>query len=378
MFATVLLIIAFLDDFDRFEGPALSGIPKSAHASQRDSLSIADLGNLPNVLNGSRSPLVVVKTGESNPARLLVTPALRKPPGGVGEPIPILVIERFDTFEAGPATRRIAHGRELILFDGFRLDLDSGQVVPEGQGGDVQFLATGEGGPRLVVLKPSTMFTLAKSPLPHEAKANQPSSGRIVAKSDFAGLFRLYANGQSSGRLELNVDETGVVTGRLRSDQTGGSYKITGQAGGDPANKIRLAIEFPRTRQEFDGFLFVEGKGAIAGSFLLLDKPYGFFAVREGGLLVPDGEDLGIKRLDDVKPGKLAIQATAQGFLLNGKPVNEAAILDAMKSAVAEQPTSWALIDVSSDVPAGKLLKLIEALRNAGAADVRVRALTQG
>lgn len=373
MLFAALILLGFVDDFDRLDGSALSGIPKSSDATRTESLSVKELGNMPSVLAGSRSPLVIVRTSELNPARLLVSPALRNPPEGKGEPIPILVIERFDTFEAGPATKRIARGRDLILFDGFRFDLDSGQVVPDGQGGDIQFLATGDGGPRLVSLKPATMFTVGKSPLSKEAKANQPSSGRVVTKSDFAGIYRLFANGQSSGRLELNVDESGVVTGRLRSDQTGGSYKVTGQAGGDSANKIRLAIEFPRTRQEFDGFLFVEGKGAISGSFLLLDKPYGFFAVREGGTLVPDGDDLGQKPFEDSKPGKFAISMTPSGCAIDGKPIEDAAIIKAFQTAQAADPSTWIQIESSPDVPAANLLKLTEALRDAGANHIRLR-----
>ncbi len=375
MLAVILLLIGIVDDFDRLEGPALSGIAKSADATKRDHLSISDLGNLPNVLEGSRSPLIIVKTDEVNPARLLVSPALRKPPGGQGEPVPILVIEKFDTFEAGPATRRIARGRDVILFDGFRLDLDSGQVVPDGQGGDIQFLATGEGGPRLVALKPATMYTLTKSPLAKEIKANQPTSGRTIAKSDFSGLFRLYANGQTSGRLELQVEEGGAVNGRFRSDQTGGAYKVTGQAGGESANKIRLAIEFPRTRQEFDGFLFVEGKGAITGSFLLLDKPYGFFAVRDGGTLVADGEDVGKTTFDETKPGKFVIIITSKGSSMEGKPIEEAAILVAFKSALAADPSISVSIESPKNLPAATMLKLAEALRSAGATVIRLRAI---
>jgi hypothetical protein len=44
-----------------------------------------------------------------------------------------------------------------------------------------------------------------------------------------------------------------------------------------------MAVKFPRSRGDFEGYLWTEGKGAMAGTFRLLDKTFGFFAVREGG-----------------------------------------------------------------------------------------------
>ena len=198
------LILAFsllrtpVDEFERLEGAALVAAAKATDAPARERLTVADLGTLPTVLPGVRSPLLVVVTGEKNLARLIVSPALRNQPGG-GEPIPILLVERFDTFEAGPATTRLARGRDLVLFDGFRLDLDSGQVVPDGQGGDLRFVVAGDGGPRLVPIEPATIHVPAKSPMP-EAEPDQPSPGRAVLEADFAGTYQMFANGQATGR----------------------------------------------------------------------------------------------------------------------------------------------------------------------------------
>ncbi|MDB5349834.1 MAG: hypothetical protein JWN86_1081 [Planctomycetota bacterium] len=367
-----LATLSFADDFDRLEGPSLSGIPKHADSMARESLTIVELGALPNILAGARSPFLVVKTDEGNYARLLVSPALRKPPGGQGEPIPILIVERFDTFEGNSATRRIARGRDLTLFDGFRLDLDSGQVVPDGQGGDLQFVGKGESGARLTATKPAQIFTLAKTPLPTSAGGSKPSVGRTIAPEDFAGTYRLFANGQSSGRLELKVGEGGGVTGRFRSDQTGGAYKVTGDVGKDSPNRIRFSAELPRTRQEFDGLLFLDGKGAISGSYTLLDRTFGFFAVREGGTYLPDGEDLGGKGIEAERPAKVVVDLTSAGCTLAGKSLDDARLATAMKAAVNAEPSSWAQIRVAKDVPAGRLLKVIEILTESGATTIRV------
>ena len=55
----------------------------------------------------------------------------------------MLLVERFAVFDGGnplPGWR----GQDLMLFPGFQLDLDTGQVVPEGLGGDILFTARGD------------------------------------------------------------------------------------------------------------------------------------------------------------------------------------------------------------------------------------------
>jgi len=373
MFLSLLaMTVLSADDFDHLEGPALAGVTKSAEATRRDALSITELSNLPNVLAGVKSPVIVVKTDEGNPARLMVSPTLRKSPGGQGEPIPVLIVERFDTFEAGPATRRLARGRDLMLFDGFRLDLDSGQVVPEGQGGDIQFVSAGEGGPRLIAVKGASVFTLSKSPLGTVGEPRRPSPGRSVLKSDFAGRYRLIANGQSSGRLDLDVEPSGSVSGRFRSDQTGASYKVTGQAGAEAPNKLRLAVELPRARQEFVGYLFVEGKGAIAGSFEMLGRDFGFFAVREGGMLTPEGEVLAPVSGTESGSKRVTIDVAADGTTIEGKDVDDAAVAATMRDALAADPSAGALVRIAPDVAAARVFHIVETLRDAGATLIRI------
>ncbi len=60
------------------------------------------------------------------------------------------------------------------------------------------------------------------------------------------------------------------------------SYPVTGQVASDAPNKVTLAVKFPRSQGDFEGYLWTEGKGAMAGTFRLLDKTFGFFAIREG------------------------------------------------------------------------------------------------
>ena len=364
---------ALADDFDQLDGPTLELMVKESGAA-RERLTVGDLGGMPALLRGSRSALIVATTDQGNPCRMLVTPGLRKAPGGKGEPVPVIALERFETFEAGNLGHRLARGKDLLLFDGFRVDLDSGQVVPEGQGGDL--LAKGEAGKPaafgIVPIEGSKLFAPTTLPAkPAEATPGRPSAGRVVKPSDFAGRYRLFANGQWSGALELAVDPKGVVNGRFRSDQTGNSYKVVGQVESSPTNRVRFAVEYPRAAQEFDGHLFVESKGAIAGTVSLLDRPFGFFALREGGTFVPDGEDVGLPAGPANRPGR--VEVTVKGpdaYEVGGQAVNEEGLAEALKPAAA--PDGSLLLRVGGAVPFEAVSRIIEAARAAGVVEIRL------
>jgi hypothetical protein len=266
------------DQFDTIEGKALADALKGPGAKAVDRLTLAELGALPNLLRDARAALLAVKTNKGNVARLLVTPELRK--GDDGKAIPVFVLERFDTFDAADLSARLAGGRAMMLFPGFQVDLDTGQVVPEGQGGDLVYSA--KGGPALGSIPGATLFVLTRAPAPDPTKPPQPTPGRAVVPTDFAGRYRLFANGQWSGTLDLQVMDRGEVSGQFRSDAHGSSYPVRGQVAADAPNKVTLAVKFPRSQGDFEGYLWTEGKGAMAGTFRLLEKTYGFYAVRDG------------------------------------------------------------------------------------------------
>ena len=64
---------------------------------------------------------------------------------------------------------------------------------------------------------------------------------------------------------------------------------MTGQVSAESPQKARFTIKFPRTEQEYDAFLWTEGKNVMAGSFTMSDRTFGFFAVREGTKLAAAG-----------------------------------------------------------------------------------------
>jgi hypothetical protein len=85
--------------------------------------------------------------------------------------------------------------------------------------------------------------------------------------------------------LELIVSDDRQITGHFRSEPGGNSYSVRGEVASDPPNKLTFTIKFPRTEQEYEGFLWTEGKWGLAGTFTMLDRRFGFFAVREGAKL---------------------------------------------------------------------------------------------
>jgi hypothetical protein len=368
--------LAWGDEFERIEGEALAAVPRSKDATPREQLTIREMDALPSVLRESRSALLVATTGQGNFARLLVSLALRKAPGSDREPEPVLVLERFDTFEAGNLANRLARGKDLILFDGFRVDLDSGQVVPEDQGGDLQFQfpAGGEGGPRLLALGKAKLYTLAKAPILESAASARPSIGRAVLPGDFAGRYRLFANGQWSGVLDLKVDPSGAVSGRFRSDLNGAAYPVSGQVAADVPHKVAFTVKFPRTRQDYEGYLWTEGKGALAGTLTMLDRAFGFFALREGGRFAPEGEDVGplTGHKEASTPGRRTVVVRKGQYTLDGQPRTDPELTEALKKAIAAEPATWVLLQVSDDEPFGAIQHAFEVIGAAGVGTIRL------
>jgi hypothetical protein len=379
-FLTLLGIATFsgpgrADQFEQLDGPMLARILKSGDATARPRLTVDEIAAMPSMLRDSRSALALGSTDGGNPARLLLVPELRRPASGVGEPIPVLVLERLDTFDSADTSTRLASRRDLVLYDGFQVDLDSGQVVPEGQGGDVVFRVSGEDGPRLEAIGPAKLFTMAKAPAFDDAKVPRPTPGRAVVPADFAGRYRLFANGQWSGTLDLKVEARGVVLGKFRSDLHGTTYAVTGQVATDAPQKVHFAISFPRARQEFEGYLWGEGKGAMAGTASLLERTFGFFAIREGAHYAPEGKDVGpLEGPDTDRPGRHVVEIRGDGLTLDDHPATLEGLAATLKALVEADaiPAPWALIRVPADQKYGDVLRVVEALRASGISTIRL------
>jgi hypothetical protein len=369
--------VVFAGEFDQLDGPWLRRELAARSPSARTRLGFDEVTAMPSLLRDTRSALALAKTGKGNLCRLLLVPELHKP-SGEGEPFPVLVVERLDTFDGSDPSSRLASKRDVVLFDGLAFDLDSGQVVPDGQGGDVVFRSAGEGGPRLETLGEARLFTLDKPPAFDASPIPRPTAGRAVVAADFAGRYQLVANGQWSGTLELKVGPRGAVLGQFRSDATGSSYPVSGQVATDRPQLVQFAIVLPRARLECEGYLWGEGKGAMAGTASLLERSYGFFALREGARYVPESRlDPLVLAPDPDRVGKRVIDLTDQGskIRLDDKVLTLEELVATLKSVADDEPPVRVVIRASRETPFEGVSRVLRAVETAGVRSIRLEEL---
>ena len=248
------------DQFEQLDGPNLARTLKGSDASPRTGLTMADIGGMPPLLRDTRSALVLARTDQGNPVRLLLAPELRKPSGGQGEPIPVVVLERLDTFDASDPSTRLASRRDVVVFDGFQVDLDTGQVVPPGQGGISSSGSRGRGG---LAWNRSAKPGCSPCPEPpslidRSRPSRLPARPSCPATSPDVTACSPTGSGRARSTSKWRVG--GVVTGQFRSDLHGTTYPVSGQVAADIAQKVWFAIKYPRARQEFEGYLWAEGR----------------------------------------------------------------------------------------------------------------------
>ncbi|WP_165230525.1 ExbD/TolR family protein [Aquisphaera insulae] len=378
------------DEFDRLDGGVLTTLLRDTKTRTTRSLGFRDMEALPAILRDSRSPLIVVKTDEGNPARLLIAPGFHKRKDAKGGLVPVLVIERFETFEGGGGAR-VARGRDLTLFPGFRLDLDSGRIVPEGLGGDLLFTARGEDDGSLAPIEPALLAIPESRPGPPATAAAGPSAGKVVVPSDFAGKYRLVADGQWSGELTLQVEPAGAVSGSFLSDGTGSESPVSGKVEADGRPVVSFSIQFPRARQDFTGRLWSDGKNVLAGLFTMGHHESSFVAVREGANapsdlhleLAPGVAVEGSPPQAEAKNHtwiRVAIEADSDRYRVRTDPTGKTAaeLSDLLKQAVSREPGCRVVLAVPPSTPYSRVLAATEAIRAAGIASIRIMPATEG
>lgn len=369
-------VFAAFDAFGELRGSAMFDLPRRADARSHTTITLRDLEALPQALRGERAALLLVQTDQGNLAKMLVSAGYRKqkPAERNGDLVPVLVVERFETLNAGDRQSFAARGKDVVLFDGFQFDLDAGQVVPEGMGGDLVFSGRAPEGPNLAAVGKSQLFTFEK-PLPALGSGpGKPSSGRAVQPADFTGRYFLVANGQWSGSLELAVDPAGTVTGHYRSDLNGSVYPVAGKVSTAIPQKVEFSIQYPRAKQSFEGLLWTEGKSAIAGTVTLLEHPYSFIAIREGASLAPESVALEPKPIPSQLPTYRIVVLAANGdrCRLDGKELSLAELSDALGKAAQAEPGVKVLLRTPASMPYDRLHQLINRIQAAGITAIRL------
>jgi hypothetical protein len=374
-FLTILLLLIFgalparADDFDRLEGAPFFGLIGRPDARSHSTVTSRQAEALPAVLSGERAAFLTVRTDQGHLAKLLVSFAFRKRSPALKEAslAPVAVLERYATLDSGDRTSIKARGREVVLFDGFRFDLDSGQVVPDGFGADVVFVSDGAAGPRLVALGQNRIYTVDQALSVVARSSSRPSAGRAVAPEDFAGRYRLLANGQWSGGLELTVT-AGTVSGRFRSDRNGAAYSISGRVAAASPGRIMFTIQFPRAVQSYEGLLWTEGKDAFAGTMVMLERRFSFVAIREGSALDPTGIAWEVVAAKSKVGHRKVVQLMAEPdrYLDEGRVRSPAELAKALSEALQADSATSVLLVVPSAIPFDRVIEAASIVEGAG------------
>jgi hypothetical protein len=283
-------------------------------------------------------------------------------------------LDRFEAIDASDRVSRKARGRDVVLFDGFEFDLDSGQVVPAGFGGDIAYSSRGADGPELVAVGQNSLYPIDKPLQIPGPEPGHASAGPAVIPTDFNGRYTLLSNGQMSGTLEISVAADGAVTGAFRSDRNGSVYPVAGKVGADLSRRIEFEIRFPRTRQTFEGLLWTEEKNVFAGTVQILEHPYSFVAVREGASLVPES-------IDATSPPRapagastrvITLGSDADRYTLDGSPKTADELTAALLSAVKERSPVEVSLRVPATMPFERVQRAVRLVRSTGIQTIRL------
>lgn len=220
------------------------------------------------------SPCILVKTDEGNYAKALVSWGLRK---SAGKPTPILLIERFVTYRQDRLDLTAASGKDVMLFPGFGFNFDIGQVVPKGQGADIEFTEDSE----LKSVGDARIVPLGGNQLPpvDPVKKHDPAAHEGVVPDDFTSTWKVNADGRWLGEWRLNVSDGGHAKGVFVSDESRNTYDISGQIGGAP-NNLKLDVFLANTQMAVDAYLWTKDKSMMAGTVTLSGRKFGFVATR--------------------------------------------------------------------------------------------------
>ena len=262
------------DVFDRHAAPLVKKLADEGTATKE--LAMADAAKLKPLSANIGSPCLILKTDSGNYTKALVSWGLKKGKG-TDKPTPLLLIERFVSYRGERLDLTAAIGKDVMLFPGFGFDFDIGQVVPAGQGADIEFSAdavlTCAAEAKLVVLNGSQL-----SPAEKSAK-HDPNDHEGVVARDYTGTWKLNADGRWLGELDLKVNEGGRATGSFTSDESKNAYELSGQTGSTPHN-LKLEVFLANTQLSVDGYLWTKDKSQMAGTVTMTGRKFGFVATR--------------------------------------------------------------------------------------------------
>ena len=140
--------------------------------------------------------------------------------------------------------------------------------------------------------------------------------------------------------------------------------------------KVQFAIQFPRTRQDYQGVLWTEGKRVIAGTLAMLGQDFSFVAIREGSRLDSGAETEASALVTPGKPEgvwlRVRVEAESDRYLLGKVPKTRAELTDELSRAVKSAPGTKVLIVTAESTPYTRVRLALEAVQAAGVATIRL------
>ena len=262
------------DVFDRHAASLVKKLANEGTATKE--LVMADAAKLKPLAANIGSPCLILKTDGGNYTKALVSWGLKKGKG-TDKPTPLLLIERFVSYRGERLDLTSAIGKDVMLFPGFGFDFDIGQVVPIGQGADIEFTAEAV----LACAADAKLVVMNGSQLPPAEKSakHDPNDHEGVVAQDFTGTWKLNADGRWLGELDLKVNEGGRATGSFTSDESKNAYELSGQTGSTPHN-LKLEVFLANTQLSVDGYLWTKDKSQMAGTVTMTGRKFGFVATR--------------------------------------------------------------------------------------------------
>ncbi len=275
----LLALPTYADHFEHYINPVLDKAVKDAtNVKEMKEITSMQLAEFGDVLGDTADAFLIVHTNDDRWCKLLVQAARQRL--GKDKQVPMLLIEKYVTFKEATERTVKAKGENVHVYPGMRLNLDIGQFVPEKFGGDLLVQEDGKENFKVSALGAAKIYVLTK-PIPNVVpkKAEKLTVGATFEMRYFIGKYKLYDDGRRTGTLNLEVNESGEVTGSFYSDRDGAKYEITGKVG-SPRHAINFTIKFPQIEQSFSGFLFTGNGKAICGTTKLQEREAGFYAER--------------------------------------------------------------------------------------------------
>lgn len=276
--SSVACFISGQDRFDVYSRPALVKLINTETLLSRKKVSTEDLAEHDRVLPKVSASFLVLKTNGNRFSKMQVVPGRQKLADD--KFIPVLIVEKFVTFKDGEERAVASSGSNVVLYPGFRLNLDLGQIVPEELPGDL-VMRTHAGQLSAEPIGKAEMWQAVQNlPDPLPAQPGRPVPGDKFLLDHWNGSYILQDDGRRSGTLEIKVDSQGEVTGSYYSAKDGSKYDVRGKTGPSP-HAIQFGIRFPRTEQIYQGCIFTGDLGAIAGTSRFGDRETSFYAIRK-------------------------------------------------------------------------------------------------